>query len=413
MWRDQNPLFEKEFASYIGAKFALGTSYGRTALYLGLKAINVQEKEVIIPAFICTVVRHAVVAAGGIPRFVDVDLENLTYDVSDLRNKISERTKAIVLVHYFGRVARNMEQVIQVARERKIALVEDCAHSLGADYKGKKIGTFGDFGIFSLTKNTVNFGGGVLVTNDAHLYQNAKKILKNEKMPLKKRLVDFPMVVSYGIEQIADKVLLETVRSDNFKLVLINLPSSLLKIRKVMLGMGKKMFSLLGPKPRQAKCSKVSPGVRASIAYEQSIHMEPIIASVGRSQLKKVETLNQRRKKIVIQLSELNNCHFRNSDGFIGRDVYTHAVLRFPGNNISEVIEKSRNAGLLLKATWPTHQKLWEGQATKNVKTIEKEFLTWNINPDLTEEKIRRFIKVVSECVDDGNSKLGTRNSKL
>src|SRR4030042_3061125 len=150
VWGDQKSLFEKEFAQYIGAKYAMGTSYGRTALYSGLRAIDVRDREVIIPAFICTVVRHAVVAAGGIPRFVDVDLENFTYDVSDLKKKISDRTKAIILVHYFGRVARNMEEVIQVAREKKIALVDDCAHSLGAEYQGKKIGTFGDFSVFSL-----------------------------------------------------------------------------------------------------------------------------------------------------------------------------------------------------------------------------------------------------------------------
>src|SRR4030042_579080 len=150
IWRDQNSLFEKEFAKYIGTKFALGTSYGRTALYLGLGAIDVRDREVIIPSFICTVVRHAVVAAGGIPRFVDINLENFTYDLTDLKKKISDRTKVIILVHYFGRVARNMEEVIQVAREKKIALVDDCAHSLGAEYQGKKIGTFGDFSVFSL-----------------------------------------------------------------------------------------------------------------------------------------------------------------------------------------------------------------------------------------------------------------------
>jgi len=225
MWRGQNSLFEEEFARHIGTKFALGTSHGRTALYLGLRAIDVREREVIIPAFICTVVRHAIVAAGGIPRFVDIDIENFTYDVSELRNKISERTKAIILVHYFGRVARNLKQIIQVAKESNIALIEDCAHSLGAEYKGKRIGAFGDLSIFFANKKYDQFRRRVLVTDNLDIYENAKRILENEKIPLKKRLVDFPIIVSYGIEQIVDKVLLETVKSDNFKLLLIHLPT--------------------------------------------------------------------------------------------------------------------------------------------------------------------------------------------
>jgi len=401
VWSNPKSTFEKEFAQYVGAKFTLGTSYGRTALYLGLRAIDVRDRVVIIPALICTVVRQAVVAAGGIPRFVDIDLENFTYDVSDLKKKISDRTKAIILVHYFGRVARNMEEVIQVAREKKIALVEDCAHSLGAEYQGEKIGTFGDFSVFSLSKNMINFGGGVLVTNNSYIYENAKRILKNEKIPLKKRLVDFPMIVAYGIEQIVDKVLLGTIKNNNFKLLLINLPDFILKIRKVMIGMGKQVLSLIGSKPRQAKYGKANPEARASIGYEKRISMEPIIASVGRSQLRKVDPLNQRREKICDQLTKLSNYHFRNLDGFIGKDVYTHVILRFPNNNIFQVINECKKAGLLLKATWPTHQRLWEGQATKKVKTIEREIITWNVKPDLSEEEIKKFIKVINSLATE------------
>ena len=124
VWSNEKAIFEKEFAEYIGAKFAIGTSYGRTALYLGLKAMDVKNMEVIIPAFICTVVRHAVTMAGGSPRFVDINIEDFNLNLDDLKQKISDKTKAIILTHYFGRVARNIEEVIQVAKENNIVLIE-------------------------------------------------------------------------------------------------------------------------------------------------------------------------------------------------------------------------------------------------------------------------------------------------
>jgi dTDP-4-amino-4,6-dideoxygalactose transaminase len=403
VWGDQKSLFEKEFAQYIGAKFAIGTSYGRTALYLGLRAIDVREKEVIIPAFICTVVRHAVIAAGGIPRFVDVDLGNFNFKIDDLRRKITQRTKALILVHYFGRVAGNMDEVIQVARGSSIAVVEDCAHSLGAEYNGEKIGTLGDVGTFSLTKNTINFGGGVLVTNNDLIHENARTILKNEKISRKKRLADFPIVIAYGLEQIADKALFETVKSDLFKQLIRKLPNLLLEIRKFVIGGMKQALILTGVRHRGVEHSTgCFNGGSETTIYSQGIHMQPIIASVGRTQLRKIEHLSLRRKKICDQLSKLRNYHFGNLDGFTGKDVYTHVVLRFPREDIFQVIEECKNAGILLKATWPTHQKLWDDQVTETVKTIEREILTWNVNPDLTDEKVRRFIEIVSGCANGG-----------
>ena len=88
IWRNQINEFEKQFAEYIGIKYANATSYGRTALFLGLKAINVQNREVIIPSFTCTVVRQAVTLAGGVPQFVDINFEDFVHNPQGALNCI-------------------------------------------------------------------------------------------------------------------------------------------------------------------------------------------------------------------------------------------------------------------------------------------------------------------------------------
>lgn len=397
MWRNEKEVFEEDFAHYIGIKYAIGTSFGRAALYLGLRAIDIREKEIIIPAFICTVVRHVVVLAGGIPRFVDVNAKNFTIDLDDLKRQISKKTKAIVLVHYFGRVARNIHEVIQIAKQHNLILIEDCAHSLGAEYKGKKIGTFGDFAIFSLTKGMLNCGGGVLVTNNYNIYRTVRRILEKEKKHLKQRIVDFPIIVAYGLTQAINKFIFDRVRKSIFKWWLINLPKLIYVIRNYIINLVKLPSSMI-----RFKIKRKSYNARDTIggtynSYEENIHMETIIASLARTHLRKINSFIQQRKKICNHLTSLENYHFTDFDEFIFKDVYTYAVLRFPNSDIFELIEKCKKSGLLLRATWPTHQEIWENQDTENLRIIEKEFLTWDVNPMVTEHEMKRFIQIVSE----------------
>ncbi len=207
LFSNANSKFGREFAEYIGRKHVINTSFGRTAIYLGLRAIDVLNKEVIIPKFTCTVVRQAVIMAGATPVFVDIDYDNFGFDINDLKQKITKNTKAIIATHYFGRVVGNFEEIIKITKQNNLLLVEDCAHSLGAEYKGKRVGTFGDFSIFSLTKNMINFGGGVLSTNSDIIFNSALRIAIEEKKSIKKRILDFPMVLAYGLEQMINKVI--------------------------------------------------------------------------------------------------------------------------------------------------------------------------------------------------------------
>jgi len=391
-------LLEKDFVQYIGGKFAIGTSYGRTALYLGLKAIDVQNLDVIVPAFTCTVVRHAVVMAGGNPKFVDIDMEDFTFDLHDLRQKISERTRAIILIHYFGRVARNMDDVIKIAKQNNIVLVEDCAHSLGAEFYDKKIGTFGAFSVFSLTKSTINFGGGILATTEDYIYQNARKILEQEKNSIKRRIVDFPLILAYGLEQIADKLVFDRVNKSIFKWWLINVPKLLVTLRRYIIKSIKFPSSIIRLGRRAHKPPSHHDKRKASSPYDQGIHMEPIIAALARTQLRKLDRLIEQRKNIYSDIAKVGSYHFKTSDQFQGRDVYTHMVTRFPSTDIFKLIKKCKKRGVLLRPTWPTHQRLWEHQSTDNVRAIERQIVTWNVNPMLKPTEINNFIALLNEC---------------
>lgn len=390
--------FAHEFAAYLGARHAVPTSFGRTALYLGLRALDVNQKEVILPSFICTVVRQAVVNAGAVPRFVDVDPDRFTYDIGDLQGAICPRTRAIILVHYFGSVARNLHDVARVARENSLALIEDCAHAMGAEASGQKIGTFGDLSIFSLTKGMINFGGGVLVTNDDRLQTHAKEILAQEHIPLRRRTADFPLVLAYGLEQTIDKLILDRVRGSGSKWWLATLPKALVQLRKFALILLRRLSPLPSTHRRISETPTTSAPPHALCAYPQGIRMEPLVAFLATIQLRNLDALIARRREIHSALSRLPHTHLLPPPPFSVRDVATHLLFRFPGIDIGDMAAFCKRHGLLLRPTWPTHQTLWEQQSTRNVRLLEKEMLIWNVSARLNCREKQKFAAILEKA---------------
>lgn len=166
--------FEGEFATYIGSKFALAVSSGTAALQVALGALGVGHgDEVLVPAYFWVAVPGAVIRSGAIPVLVDCD-STFGMDPKDAAAKITPRTKAIVMVHMSGAIGR-IKDIIALARRTKIAVVEDCAQAAGASQNGTKAGAFGDMAIFSLqmNKHMTSGEGGIVVTNDKHLYRRA------------------------------------------------------------------------------------------------------------------------------------------------------------------------------------------------------------------------------------------------
>ena len=173
--------FEKNFANYCGTKYAIGLSSGTDALHLALRAIGVKEKdEIIIPSFTFIATLEAVWMAGAEPVFADIDENTLCISPSDIKKKISEKTKAIIPVHLFGNVC-DMEEIYEIKKNYKVYIIEDAAQAHGAEYKGKKVGNLGDLGCFSFyyTKNLGALGeAGGITTNDDKIYEELK-LLRN------------------------------------------------------------------------------------------------------------------------------------------------------------------------------------------------------------------------------------------
>ncbi len=170
--------FEREFARYLGAKHALAVTSGSVALYVALKAIGVGPgDEVIVPAYTFAATATAVVYANAVPVFADIDPETYNIDPRDLEKRITERTKAVIVVHIAGHPA-DMDEILKIAREHGLYVIEDCAQAVGAEYKGRKVGTIGDIAAFSFyqTKNLTTGEGGMVVTNSDELAERAALI---------------------------------------------------------------------------------------------------------------------------------------------------------------------------------------------------------------------------------------------
>jgi dTDP-4-amino-4,6-dideoxygalactose transaminase len=164
--------FEENIAAYLGVKHAIGLASGTDALVLALRALDIGPgDEVIIPAYTFFATAGAVMSAGAKPVFVDVDPESYQIDVDKIKAAITANTKAVIPVHLYGHPAE-MGPIMEIARSHGLRVIEDNAQGFGAEYEGKKTGSFGDIGCLSFfpTKNLGAFGdGGMSVTNDPAL----------------------------------------------------------------------------------------------------------------------------------------------------------------------------------------------------------------------------------------------------
>jgi dTDP-4-amino-4,6-dideoxygalactose transaminase len=173
--------FEQEFAAYCGAESAVAVNSGTSALHLSLLAAGVGPGDEVITVpftFVATVA--AIVYTGARPVFVDVEPHSLTMDVSMLERAIGPRTKAIIPVHLYGHMAE-MDAILEIARARRIAVIEDAAQAHGAEYRGRRAGSMGNLGCFSFypSKNLGACGeGGIIVTSDP-AYARALRMLRD------------------------------------------------------------------------------------------------------------------------------------------------------------------------------------------------------------------------------------------
>jgi dTDP-4-amino-4,6-dideoxygalactose transaminase len=169
--------FEKEFSKYIGVRHGIGVNSATDALYLAVKVLGISESdEVITVSHTFQPTADAIVRNGAKPVFVDIDSDTYVMDASKIKEKITKRTKAIIPVHLYGHPV-DMDQVLEIAKENDLRVIEDAAQAHGAEYKGRKVGGIGDVSCFSFypTKNLGGYGdGGMLLTNNRELAEKFK-----------------------------------------------------------------------------------------------------------------------------------------------------------------------------------------------------------------------------------------------
>ena len=174
--------FEREIAAYCGTEYAVGVASGTDALRLALLACNIQPGDEVITTpftFVSTV--EVIVQCGAVPVFVDIDPQTLNIDPGKVEEKITPRTRVILPVHLYGQSA-DMEPLINLAGKHNLKVIEDCAQSLGAQYKGKKTGSLGDAGCLSFfpSKSLGAYGdGGMVVTSNADIAEAVKSLRKH------------------------------------------------------------------------------------------------------------------------------------------------------------------------------------------------------------------------------------------
>ncbi|MFX0187749.1 MAG: DegT/DnrJ/EryC1/StrS family aminotransferase [Candidatus Hodarchaeota archaeon] len=170
--------FEKEFANYIGVKHAIGVNSGTAALHIAIAALGIGPgDEIIVPPFTFIATASSILQNNAIPIFADIDNKTYTLDPDSISKRITNKTKAIIPVHLAGLTA-DMDPLLEIAKENNLYIIEDACQAHGAKYKGKKVGSLGNFSAFSFypSKNMTTGEGGMITTNNDKLAELCRLI---------------------------------------------------------------------------------------------------------------------------------------------------------------------------------------------------------------------------------------------
>ncbi|MGC1384819.1 MAG: DegT/DnrJ/EryC1/StrS family aminotransferase [Candidatus Acidiferrales bacterium] len=170
--------FERSITRYLGASDAVGVSSGTSALHLCIRALGISDgDEVIVPSFAFIAVANAVRYERAVPVFVDVDAATLNLDPERVEAAITHRTKAIIIVHTFG-VPAEIDRILEISKRHGVSLIEDACEAIGAEYRGQKVGTFGDVATLAFypNKQITTGEGGAVVTNNSNIASKVRSL---------------------------------------------------------------------------------------------------------------------------------------------------------------------------------------------------------------------------------------------
>jgi len=184
---DEVSRFEQDLSEYIGVRGGVATNSGTNALYFALKALDIGPgDEIIIPSYVCVSVLHSVKYVGASPVFADIEGGGYNIDARFVAQRITSKTKAIIVPHLFG-AAADLDRLSRFG----IPIIEDCAQAIGAEYKGRRLGSHGLLSTFSFkaTKLITTGHGGMVVTNSTEMLQKLRQFLKYDQ--LEKYLISY------------------------------------------------------------------------------------------------------------------------------------------------------------------------------------------------------------------------------
>jgi len=296
----ETETFEIEFSKYMGVQSSIGVGSGTEALHLALRSLGAgKEDEVITVSHTAVATVAAIELTGAKPVFVDIDSKTYTMDPNCLKEKINKKTKAIIPVHLYGHPA-DMKTILNIARQHRIRVIEDCAQAIGASVQGRKVGTFGDMACFSFypTKNLGAIGdGGAVITNSPRLAEKAKLL---RQYGWKERYISKIPGWNSRLDEIQAAILrvkLKTLNEDNLKRQkiaklyfqgLIDVDLILPKINEDI----EHVFHLfvVRSKNRDKLIENLrSRGIQTGIHYPVPIHCQPAYRRLGRLRLPETE----------------------------------------------------------------------------------------------------------------------------
>lgn len=297
-WGDAQALLEQWFRQFFNVSYAVSFSSGRAALFAILKGLGIGEgDEVLLQAFTCAVVPNMVIALGARPVYVDIT-QKLTLNPLDLKKKLSQRSKAVIVQHTFG-VPADMQNILTLAKNYRIDVIEDVAHTIGGTYKGKKLGSFGKASFFSFGRDKAfsSVFGGVAITNDP--------VLGRKLLLFQKRLaLPSPFWVA---QQLFHPVAFALI------LPLYNTWS----LGKMLLVLFQKLHLLSFPVTKKEEEGRIDATFLKKLPHA--------LAHLALMQLKKVETFNKGREEIAKLYREALT-----TDGVVVPVWQTIPFLRFP-----------------------------------------------------------------------------------
>lgn len=373
---------EKDFGEIFGEKYIpLAVDSGRGALYLILKIFGIGTgDEVIVQGFTCVAVPNSIIWSGAKPIYVDVD-ENYNINPKLIKEKITNNTKAIIVQHSFG-IPANLDEIRKVIINKSIILIEDCALALGAEYKGKKIGTLGDISFFSFGRDKVisSVFGGMILCNNKSDYNKLKKEI---------RLLNYPSP-RWVLQQLIHPILMSVI-----------LPAYSWGIGKITLG---KMILFIAQQfgfLSRAVTDSEKRGNKAKIFPKK---MPGALSLLARNQLVKLKRFNTNRISI-------SNYYFKTLDSELYKlppKIKGAIYMRFPilTDRAPQIYNCMKKKGILL-GDWykapivPVFNLLKVGYfqlSCRKAESYTKKIINLPTYPKMTLEDAKSVVQSIKEC---------------